>query len=1211
MVLKVIQINLHHSKAASATLCHLCIKNNIDIALIQEPWVHKGRVRGLNMKSSKIIYNPQGIPRCAIVCNSNLKVFPLNNFISRDFVAVSLDMPLPQGGNTSIIMAAAYFPGDDNSIPPVATGSFINYSNQNNMKFIIGCDANAHHTVWGSTDVNNRGELLLNFIQTNNLFINNIGNEPTFVTTNRAEVLDITLSNSYATNFIENWHVSKEPSMSDHRYICFDMNFPQRLNVTTRLPKNTNWEQYRAWLQYNLIGTSTYSSTPDEIDRYAEEINEAITDAYYKSSPLITFKGNRNVIWWNEALEQKRKETRKQFNKAKRTKNWAPYKIALTAYNNELKKCKRKSWRDFCERIDNLPKACRLQKALSLDHKNPLGSIRKTNGEYTSSAKETLEVLMATHFPNCIILENENSPDYTEPSHFHIPRAAHKLSKEIFTENSIRWAIKSFGPFKAPGGDGIYPIFLQRGLEILLPFLVILFRASLSLEYIPICWRKVRLLFIPKLGNTASDQAKSVRGISLTSFMLKSMEKVLDGYIRATALQIQPLNPSQHAYQTGKSTETALHDLTRNIEDTLHKKELLAAAFMDIQGAFDNTQFEVINRIATARGIHPTILGWIVNMLKTRQITSTLSGTSITISPTRGCPQGGVLSPLIWLLVMDELLLKLNQAGIDTIGYADDLAVLIRGKFDSTVSERTQLALNITMSWCSSVGLDVNPQKSTLVIFTNRRKVDWHNPVLNGSTLPLSKEVKYLGVLFDHKLNWNSHLNYISSKATRVFCACQHMFGKTWGLKPKMTLWMYFSLVRPIITYAALVWWPKTDQTKTRNTLNKLQRLVCLSMTGAFSTSPTVALETLLGICPLYIHLQKMAANSAVNLKLANQLTTSTSAPHSKILNRVNVNEELIDNSDCMAKQITWTKNFVVKIFGRSEILEVISTLPNNACIWYTDGSKTDNGTGAGVFGPRHKHSEALGLTPTVFQAETYAIVLCIIKCLERNYKHANIYIISDSQAALMAIDSNTINSKLVWDCINYLNKLAEHNKITLLWAPGHVGIAGNEEADVLAKIGSETNFIGPEPCIGFPKTLLKNKILLWERNLSRVVWESSDGMRQAKKFLGPKYNHCSLVRELDRISLRALTWFATGHGPFRSHLVKLGLESDDNCRFCFEDSETSEHIICECIGITAIRIKHLGIHYVKLPLPKSIPFNDIISFLKRIYIDFLTTGTS
>jgi hypothetical protein len=68
---------------------------------------------------------------------------------------------------------------------------------------IIGCDANSHHISWESTNVNNRGESLFNYIMANWLDIMNRGNSPTFVTSNRQEVTDIRVATLYASNLVK------------------------------------------------------------------------------------------------------------------------------------------------------------------------------------------------------------------------------------------------------------------------------------------------------------------------------------------------------------------------------------------------------------------------------------------------------------------------------------------------------------------------------------------------------------------------------------------------------------------------------------------------------------------------------------------------------------------------------------------------------------------------------------------------------------------------------------------------------------------------------------------------------------------------------------------------------------------------------------------------------------------------------------------------
>ena len=80
------------------------------------------------------------------------------------------------------------------------------------------------------------------------------------------------------------------------------------------------------------------------------------------------------------------------------------------------------------------------------------------------------------------------------------------------------------------------------------------------------------------------------------------------------------------------------------------------------------------------------------------------------MSAIKGCPKGGVLSPLLWSLVIDDLIVKLSDAGFYVLGYAFDLVVLIRGKHENVIFSLAQIALNIITKLCSQKVLSVNPQ---------------------------------------------------------------------------------------------------------------------------------------------------------------------------------------------------------------------------------------------------------------------------------------------------------------------------------------------------------------------------------------------------------------------------------------------------------------------------------------------------------------------
>jgi len=110
--------------------------------------------------------------------------------------------------------------------------------------------------------------------------------------------------------------------------------------------------------------------------------------------------------------------------------------------------------------------------------------------------------------------------------------------------------------------------------------------------------------------------------------------------------------------------------------------------------------------------------------------------------------------------VVDELLVRLNEGNMYAQGYADDICLLVVGKFPDTVSGLIQWALHTVEVWCSWLGLSVNPDKIGLVAFTRKRKLtEFFEPRLFGKTLQLSRSVKYLGVILDSCLTWKEHMD--------------------------------------------------------------------------------------------------------------------------------------------------------------------------------------------------------------------------------------------------------------------------------------------------------------------------------------------------------------------------------------------------------------------------------------------------------------------
>ena len=117
---------------------------------------------------------------------------------------------------------------------------------------------------------------------------------------------------------------------------------------------------------------------------------------------------------------------------------------------------------------------------------------------------------------------------------------------------------------------------------------------------------------------------------------------------------------------------------------------------------------------------------------------ATLNGFSMRLAISRGCPQRGVLSLLLWCLVVDDLLARLSGNGTFIQGYTDDICLLVVGKFPNTVPGLIQWALLTIQTWCNKVRLSVNPDNTGLIALTRERKLQgFFEPQFFGVKLSL------------------------------------------------------------------------------------------------------------------------------------------------------------------------------------------------------------------------------------------------------------------------------------------------------------------------------------------------------------------------------------------------------------------------------------------------------------------------------------------
>ena len=558
-------------------------------------------------------------------------------------------------------------------------------------------------------------------------------------------------------------------------------------------------------------------------------------------------------------------------------------------------------------------------------------------------------------------------------------------------------------------------------------------------------------------------------------------------------------------------------------------------------------------------------------------------------------PTRGVLPPLLWCLVVNELITELNVKNFQTEAFSDDL-----GKFINVLCDLLQTALNIVTNWCDKNELNVNPEKTKMIIFTRKRKIDGIRiPKIKGIPIKLVYQLKYLGIILDHRLNWEANLDSRITIATISLWQCRKAYGSRWGLLPKVMFWIYTTVIRPVLTYGCFLWSHICKNKRIQTKLNKFQRMACRAITSAWKSTPTAALEAILNLTPLHILIESLAISTLDRMALQQTNTSHiTNMTQTWIKTKVEL-PSLSMPSDKIITSYRFNRKFDIYIPPKQDWFNGILP-PENEIVIYTDGSLLNNSAGAGVFCDKLNIELPipLGHFPSVYMAEVRAILESCYIILNMDITNELIFICSDSQAAMKALSSVTFKSALTLECWETLNSLALKNRVDVIWVPSHSNIPGNEKADELARLGASITPIGPEPILGTPYS--HNKRLLNDLRESKFIyyWQRLTNCRQAKECVRISKKESKYLINVSRTRLKTYIGVVTGHFYFNKHMATIGRSSDTSCDLCGEHMDTAEHFLCNCPAFITSRRKHLGGYIIRYNLIRSLQSKDILNYI-------------
>ena len=1144
-------LQLNCGRRAIAT--QFCVDYQYDIGLIQEP-----NLKSINdLKSVGNLIVADDRPRACVVARDNFCLLP--QFSNRDIVVAV---------KSRTMVCSFYMAMEDAEETIAKLEEALAYASSREWDILAAGDANARSPMWGSPSSCSRGETIENLAVNYSLKVANVGSEPTFQTGVGTSVIDVALTNMQ----VERWQTRPDLAAgSDHVAITYQMTeiAPPEEPVRKRDWKKANWSALIEQLE--IFANRTYVLWSEELlDQATDAMNAAVQRALDKHVPWRTIK-KKPRVWWDENCTKARTAYRRAKTRHRRNGNDESLRNlveAKDAYSRAIYKAKDSSWRAFVHETKDLGEFAKLKKILCKAKAAEMRVLRRPDGSYADSMKESIGILLKEHFPG--------SQPWSKFSR-HSNEAVQIQPLDWITVQTVKAAAMTFKQGKAHGPDEISVELIQRFGPKMLAFLCQLYTASIRLGYTPRAWRTGKTVFINKAAKKDYAEPRAWRPITLLNLPWKVFERCVQWKLE-DHFRLHPLSDRQYAFRKGRSCDHALSRVVNKLEKAKEQGQFGLYVGLDITGAYDNIKVAALADAMRKRGIDEEIVRWTEQFLHERKIKAEIKGEAAEIKASVGTSQGAVLSTILWSIAYDELLKEYDTGPVELTGYADDGCWVVTGLDCPTLFHLMQKAIDKAVAWADRMGLKFCPRKTAAMIVTNKRKYKSGKLYLYGNEITLDSSVQVLGVTIDSKVNFNKHVEERTRKAKRILMAAKAALARTWGPRPELTRWLITGVVLPILSYASHVWINALSRKMNVDKLNAIQRLGLMIIAPTRRSTPTAGLEIIYNVTPIELAIRERAKLNMLRIKpllgnIGNWIPKTRTYGHMRVLDH---SLEGIPTPGDVTTPARLEGNFSVEIGDgkpRQADVEV-----------YTDGSRSENCAGVGVCVYRQGNhtltiSERLERT-SAFLTEVYALELAC-KALEGTMSK-DIRIMSDNQAAIRAVHAASSNNPWVIRAAEALSKLGKWNHLTVGWIEGHKGHAGNERADEAAKRGAMSSRLAD---LSPPITSAETKARV--REITLDMWKSGFNtdkrFRQTKLFVrGPDKAIWKNICKLGRERVGRLVRFVTGHAyVLRTEAVMQGVEesADLKCRLCESSVETAEHIVRECPTLSQRRFDLLGTH--------------------------------
>ncbi len=684
---------------------------------------------------------------------------------------------------------------------------------------IICGDFNLPRIDWKNLTCDSEGSRLLKVVK--KLYLSQFVREPTLDN----NVLDIVLASD--AELINTCEVGEVLANSDHNIVRCEINCEVNIKENTILVPNYkkgNIPRLKSELQ-NINWRSIFANK--NIEQMCASFTSILLDAENKWIPQVKRRSHntKNPQWMTNEIKlilSRKKSLYAKYKKSKSNDDFLLYITSKRCCEREIRKAKRNLEINISKEAKTNPKKFFQYIRSKKTVKDKIGPIKDTDNVFFSDSKN-MATILNNFFHNVFITENI-SPLPTAINMFQ-KSENEKLKIDEISEDDITKYLRNLDPNKSTGADNISSRLLRECQDELRLPLTLLFNKSIREGEVPSHWKCANVTPIFKKGN--KSEAGNYRPISLTSTVIKILEKILRDKITAFLDKHDLILDTQHGFRNNRSCLTNLLEFFNHITSNYDERVPSDIIYLDFRKAFDTVPHKRLLIKLKAHGIGENICAWVESWLSNRKQRVVLNGEASDWLPvTSGVPQGSVLGPLLFLIYINDL-----DCGIVSkiSKFADDTK--LGGKVLTTDDcKAIQRDLDNLSTWSDKWLLNFNGAKCK-VMHVGYNNVKYNYKLQEQNLLKVTEE-KDLGIIVKSDLKCDIQCSAASRKANTILGFIARNFDcKT----PEVITRLYTSLVRPHLEYAVQFWSP--HYVKDINKLESVQRRATKLIPGIRSLS--------------------------------------------------------------------------------------------------------------------------------------------------------------------------------------------------------------------------------------------------------------------------------------------------------------------------------------------------------------------------------------